>query len=306
MVKSWESVLTLSVVHFMAYPECTTGDGPVVETVTKLAEDDFFGALEISWIKNPAARARVREIAAQSRLQLGFGAQPILLTQQLSLNALDDAARKKAVEAIRSAIDEAYEMGCKRLAFLTGPDPGDAERERGLDALADSLKTLCTYGQDKGVALTLETFDRDVDKKSIIGPSPLAAQFAARMREDFPDFGLMYDLSHLPLLEENTKEALTTLKDYLVHIHVGNCVKVPGRPAYGDLHPRFGYPGGENDVPELREFLATLFEIGYLDWDQQGDKPWVGIEVKPQEGETSDLVLAHTRRTWREAWWGLK
>ena len=303
MGKSWESVLTLSVVHFMAFPECTAGTGPVAETITKLALDDFFGGVEITWIKDPAERARVRDIAAQSGLKLGFGAQPILLSQKLSLNDLDETGRRRAVAQIEACIDEAHEMGCQRVAFLTGPDPGDADRERGLDLLADSLGTLCRYGREKGIALTLETFDREIDKKSIIGPSPLAAQFAARVRADYPEFGLMYDLSHMPLLGETAREALTLLKPHLAHIHVGNAVKVAGRPAFGDLHPRFGFPGSENDVPELAEFLQVLFEIGYLDYGNTGPKPWVGIEVKPQAGESSELLLAQTRRTWRDAWW---
>jgi sugar phosphate isomerase/epimerase len=205
------------------------------------------------------------------------------------------------VEALKGGIDQAAELGCNRMAFLTGPDPGDADRERALDALADSLFTLCAYGQDKGVALTLETFDRDVDKKALIGPSAMAAPFAARIRERYPDFGLLYDLSHLPLLHESVEGALQTLKDYLVHIHVGNGVATPGKPGYGDLHPRFGFPNSANDVPELKAFLKGLFDIGYLGKGRE-PKPWVGFEVKPQPGESGDLIMANSKRAWRQAW----
>ena len=302
MAKPWESVLTLSVIHFMAYPECMGGTGPIAETLTKLALDPFFGGAEITWIKDPAVREEVRGIAKGSGLQLGFGAQPILLSQKLSLNDLDPAGRQAAVNAILAAIDEAAEMGCARLAVLAGPDPGSASRAKGIDLLVDSIGTLCRRGQDVGVDIALETFDREVDKKSLVGPSDLAAVFAARVRADHPSFGLMYDLSHMPLLDESASQALHTLKDHLVHMHVGNCVKIPGAPGYGDLHPRFGYPKGENDVPELTEFLGTLFEIGYLNAAAKGPKPWVGIEVKPMPGETSDLMLAQTKRTWRQAW----
>jgi len=301
MQNPWESYLTMSVVHFMAFPECISGTGPIVETLRQLALDDFFGAAEISWIKNPKDRQEVRRIAEESRLKLGYGAQAVLLLEKLSLNDLDPAARERAVQAMRNCIDEASELGCKRVAFLAGPDPGDAQRERALDALADSILTLCRYAGDKGIALTLETFDRDVDKKSLVGPSPMAAEFAERIRAEHPDFGLLYDLSHLPLLRESTQEALHTLKDYLVHIHVGNAVVTPGAPAYGDLHPRFGYPGGENDVPELTAFLQGLFDIGYLRAGRE-EKPWVGFEVKPQEGEDGALIMANTKRAWRQAW----
>ncbi len=303
MQRPWDSLLTLSVVHFMAFPECMGGTGPIAETLTRLALDDFFGAAEITWIKDPVERARVRSIAEQSRLKLGYGAQPTLLMQKLSLNDLDPDGRRRAVAQIKACIDEAAELGCARVAFLAGPDPGDADRERALDLLAASITELCHYAQDKGIALTLETFDRTVDKKSLIGPSELAAQFAARIRADFPSFGLMYDLSHMPLLGESALPALSTLKDHLVHIHVGNCVMTPGRVAYGDQHPRFGFPGGENDVPELAGFLAALFEVGYLKQGATvGDKPWVGFEVKPVAGESSELILANTKRAWQQAW----
>ena len=112
----------------------------------------------------------------------------------------------------------------------------------------------------------------------------------------------MYDLSHLPLLDEEPLPALITLRDHLAHIHVGNCVKVPGRQGYGDQHPRFGFPGGENGVAELADFLRGLFAVGYLNRCPGGSKPWVGIEVKPQPGETSEQLLAGTKRAWIEAW----
>lgn len=305
MQNPWESYLTMSIVHFMAFPDCMGGTGPIVETVRQLALDDFFGAAEITWIKDPAQREEVRRIAEQSRLQLGYGAQAVLLLEKLSLNDLDPQGRERAVQAIKACIDEASELGCRRVAFLTGADPGDAERERALDGLADSILTLCRYGREKGIALTLETFDRDVDKKSLVGPSPMAAEFAERIRAEYPDFGLLYDLSHLPLLRENVQDALGTLKDHLVHIHVGNAVVTPGAPAYGDLHPRFGFPGGENDVAELTEFLKGLFDIGYLKPGVE-EKPWVGFEVKPQEGEDPQLILANTKRAWRQAWANLQ
>lgn len=302
MQTPWEAYLTLSMVHGMAFPACANGEGPFIETITRLAADDFFGAIEVAWIKDPAVRRRVRAIAEQSRLKLGYAAQPTLLGARLSLNDLDDAGRARAVAAIEGAIDEAVELGCARVAFLAGPDPGDAQRERALDLLADSLFQLCAYGDERGIGLTLETFDRTVDKKSLIGPSDLAAQFAARIRARYPSFGLLYDLSHMPLLFENVASSLYVLKDHLMHIHVGNGVVQAGAPGYGDLHPRFGFPNSANDVPELTAFLKGLFDIGYLKEGAAGNKPWVGFEVKPFGAEDPDLILANTRRAWRQAW----
>ena len=104
------------------------------------------------------------------------------------------------------------------------------------------------------------------------------------------------------MLHEESEAALSILKDHLVHIHVGNCVKVEGLPGYGDLHPRFGWPGAANDVDELATFLRALFKVGYLK-EGKSDRPWVGFEVKPQSAaETSEQVIAGTKRVWQDAW----
>jgi sugar phosphate isomerase/epimerase len=302
MENHWSSYLTLSVVHFMAYPETMLGEGPVVETVRKVAEDEFFGGIELTWMKDPTVRKQVRALLECAHLPAAFGAQPTLLSQKLDLNSADPDMRGRAVAQLKQDIEYAADLGISRMSTLSGIDPGDKARADALCWLVDSLSEVCRYGQAHAVSLCVETFDRTVDKKALIGPAGESAAFSAEMRRAFPDFGLMYDLSHQPLLEEDMLLALHTLKDQLVHAHVGNCVKVPGRPGYGDQHPRFGFPGGENDVDQLVDFLRGLFAVGYLKKTPDGRKPWVGIEVKPQPGESSDLVLSGTKRVWIEAW----
>jgi hypothetical protein len=70
-------------------------------------------------------------------------------------------------------------------------------------------------------------------------------------------------------------------------------------PAYGDMHPRFGLQGGENGVSELADFLKTLLEINYL---TEGEPAGIGFEVRPMQGETSELVIANAKRTLKAAW----
>jgi sugar phosphate isomerase/epimerase len=302
MDRHWSRYCTMSIVHFMAFPKTINGEAPVADSVARIAEDPFFGAVEITWIKDAAERAKVKDILAASHLQVGYGAQPAVLMGKLNPNSLDEAERRHAVEQLKPRIDEAAEIGAKRMAFLSGKDPGEKDRRAAVAALVKSLRELCAYGRERGVALTLETFDRDIDKKALIGPSDLASEFAAEVKRDFPDFGLMYDLSHQPLLFEESESALTLLKDHLVHIHVGNCVRQEGAAGYGDLHPRFGYPGAINDVGELVTFLRALFTVGYLREGSE-DRPWIGFEVKPQSpAETSEQVIAGTKRVWQEAW----
>jgi sugar phosphate isomerase/epimerase len=292
----------MSIVHFMAFPNTMSGEGPIEETVKKIAEDPFFGAVEVGGIKDGNVRKKVRNIIECAHMDAGFAASPALLLGKLNLNSLDETERKAAIDQMYVCVDEADELGAKRVVFLSGKDPGDADREKAFDLLVDSVKRICHYAGDKGIGMTLETFDRTIDKKCLIGPSEYSALFAQEIRRDYPEFGLLYDLSHQPLLFETPETSLKPLKDFLVHIHVGNGVNDPSLPGYGDLHPRFGWPGGGNDVLELTAFLTMLFEIGYLK-DGSDKKPWVGFEVRPlTEEETPELIIANAKRVWQEAW----
>jgi len=288
----------------MVYPPTESGEKALLETVSKLADDDFFSVLELTWIKDPAVRKSIRQIAESAHISLTYGAQLALLSQKLDVNSLNDLEKSRAISEVKLCIDEASELGAERVSLLSGPDPGEPQRNNATRALVDSLNEICAYGEQKDLAMTLETFDRDIEKKCLIGPSREAAALARTVRRNHRDFGIMYDMAHGPLLNEDPRRALTLLKNYLVHIHVGNCVKVQGHPAYGDKHPRFGVSGGEHDVEDLTRFLNILFDIGYLGRRTRpnGKLPIVGFEVKPLPGETPETVIAGTKRVWRQAW----
>jgi sugar phosphate isomerase/epimerase len=291
----------MSIVHFMAFPEAGAGEGPILASVTTIAEDDFFDAVELAWIRDHSTRRRVRKVLDVAQLRVGFGAHPAILSQKLNLNSLDEAKRHLALHQMKELLDQAGELGAERFVFLSGPDPGDGARQQAIEALIDSTCEMCAYAQEMGISLTLETFDREVDKKALVGPVRDAASVARAVRARYPDFGLLYDLSHMPILDESPED-MSTICDYLVQVHVGNCVKMPGRQLYGDLHPHFGFAGGENGVAELAKFVRALFEIGYLA-EGRDPRPWIGFEVKPQgDFQSPELVIANAKRTWRQAW----
>ncbi len=181
-----------------------------------------------------------------SHMSIAYGAQPRLLTTGQNINDLSEEGRQKALANVKEGIDEAFEMGASGFAFLSGKYE-EATKEESYQALIKSTKEICAYVKSKGkMNVALEVFDYDVDKKSLIGPAPLALRYAKEIREEYENFGLMVDLSHIPLIHETIEESLLPVKDYIVHAHIGNCVvKSPEMPAYGDVHPRFGFPNGE-------------------------------------------------------------
>ncbi|MDX9975321.1 MAG: TIM barrel protein [FCB group bacterium] len=299
MAESLHDFMKVGIIHFMAFPQCGGGDGPIAETFRTLALDPFFDVIEVTQVKDPAARKQVRAIAEQARVDIPFGAQPILLGGKLDLNSPDVAARQKAIDAIKAAIDEAAELESDALAVLSGPVTED--RGAAMGRLVDSLKQLCAYGKPKGIRIVLETFDQvPYGKNCLIGPTEDAVKVSEAVREEYPDFGLLLDLSHLPLLAESSKHAIKAAGKHLVHVHIGNCaMDDASHPAYGDNHPRFGAPGTRNDVPELVQFLMVLLDSGFL---RRDERRIVSFEVKPMAGEDAEAVVAGSKRTLIEAW----
>ncbi|GBG57538.1 xylose isomerase [Sporomusaceae bacterium FL31] len=174
-------------------------------------------------------------------------------------------------------------------------------KEEAYQALIKSTKELCAYAKSKGnMKVAIEVFDYDVDKCSLIGPVALTKRYVEEICTEYSNFGLMVDLSHLPQLRETPEESLIPVKDYIIHAHMGNAVvKDKSLPAYGDAHPRFGFPGGENDVDELVAYLRVLLSIGFLNKE---NRPIVSLEVKPYGDEDSDLIIANAKRVLNLAW----
>lgn len=300
MNESIHKYMKVGLVHFMAYPGVIKGDGPIVETVKKIALDDYFEVIETTWIKDPEIRKQVKRIVETAHLELAYAGMPRQKITRQNINDLNEDLRLEALANLREGIDEAYEMGAQGFAFMSGKYSED-KKEEAYQALVKSTKELCAYAKSKGnMKIALEVFDYDIENYSLIGPVALAKRYAEEVRREYHNFGLMVDLSHLPQLRETPEESLIPVKDYIIHAHAGNAVvRDKSNPAYGDAHPRFGFPGSENDIDQLVAYLRVLLSIGYLN---KKNRPIVSLEVKPIGDEDSDLVIANAKRVMNLAW----
>lgn len=265
----------ISIVGFMANPQVLQGSAEAVkETFETLASDPFFDIIEVQPLPEEAWII-AEEVASAKGVEIALGLQPFVLTKGVNPSALDEDVRRKSVRVIIEEMKRAHAHGVRKLAFSSGPFPGSADREAALDALVRSLKEVCAEAQKLGVTVILETFDREWDRKQLIGPVGDAVRVAREVREEYGNFGLMWDLSHGPLLGERPSD-IKIAKEYLAHIHIGCAKKLPdGRLV--DWHPGFYRPGAINGVEDVMELLKVLLEIGY--------RGAIGFEVKPEEGQ---------------------
>ena len=288
-----ETYFQMGTIQWMSYP----GE-PVLESLRKILCDDFFSAVEVCQAADDDTRKAMRDMLAQSHVKVCYGAQPRLLGPGLNPNDIVEENRLKAEKTLLEAIDEAEYLGAKGIAFLSGKWKEETNEE-AYSQLLKTTRNLSAYAATKKMNVELEVFDFDMDKAALIGPAPLAAKFAADMRTACPNFGLLVDLSHFPTTYETSRFAVRAMRPYITHFHIGNAVVMPGKEAYGDQHPRFGFPDSANDTEQLLDFFRVLKEEGFF----CPEAPYVlSFEVKPWNKEDHDIVVANTKRVIRRAW----
>ncbi len=143
---------------------------------------------------------------------------------------------------------------------------------------------MCEYAHDKKVRVALETFDRDFDKRLLIGPLDEAIEVVTKVKARCDNIGLMWDLSHAPLLGETPKD-LKRAASLLEHIHIGCAKKSNG--TYLDSHPVFYTKGAVNSESDVEMLLNMLLSINY--------RGMVGFEVKPESYQTSEEIIATSK-----------
>jgi len=294
-----QDYMYLGIVHGMIYPKVKEDVRAYYDTLEELAEDSYFTAVEVSFPPDGDYR-RAKKILGSFQGAVAYGAQLVTLDEKYDLADPDDEVRKQAVRRVCEEIDKSNLLGIRRVEITSGKEAEEADREEREKKFIASLYEICRYAKERETEVLLETFDFNVEKRRLLGPSKEAAKVAKIVSQDFTNFGILLDLSHIPLLGEDIETSVKLVKDYLRHVHIGNCViRDTKHPLYGDQHPHFGIQGGEIGVMEVRRFLAACFKYGYLG---EGKKVFVSFEVKPSLGKSSKEIINNAKCTLQEAW----
>ncbi len=293
-------------VSFMLWPEFASGEHRDHSKISAILDDSFFDAIEITRINDLLERKKVSNQISKKSMSVGFGSYPVTLSQNLDINHLNETERLKAVNALIKIIPQAYDLKAKGFGLLSGKMIVKDKKEEAMNRLVKSLIEIADALKAQGnIPLVLETFDSlDYAKNALIGSTKDAVEIAKRVRIKHPSFGLLLDLSHLPLIGESSKEAIYLAKDYLVHAHIGNCImNKPNHPMNGDKHPPLEDPDGENGVEELADFLQHLLDVGFLNKET---RPFLSFEVCCYKDWTPERVLNQSKDVLKRAWQQVK
>lgn len=301
MQQSYRDYFKLGINHHLLFPASfDSEEGHRVSLPEVLAYPEF-EVIDLFISAQPdIAAEQIRQVRDSGRIPV-YNC-PLLNGPRLNPNSLDEAIRNETVLAALSHLQRAQAIGARKAVIASGPNPGSpAQISEHTDAFVDYVAKLCAAVPN--ITLMIEPFDRSIGKNLLIGSTREAAEVVRRVQEmGIPNIGLLVDMGHVPLMEETFAQAVADSSSYIRHVHLGSCVKNdPANPLYGDMHPPWGYPGGENDVPELVEFLKALFACGYLGAGEE--RPTVTLEMRPYPGRTEresvDIFLDKLEEAWR-------
>ncbi len=292
--------MLLGTIYYQSFPWVSPMESAYLQTVRQVCQLPGIEALEIAPVKYPEIRKELRNIFADCGTLVSYGAGATLLSEGLNLCDLDEARRSLAIKHTLERVNEAAEIGAPWVTVVSGSDPGPELRQQAYAKLIESLTEVCKGAAKRGIGISMELFDRDLDRKMLSGPSKDAATVAGRVTENASNFGLTIDLSHLPLQFESSADSLTYTSPYLTAIHIGNCVlKDRSHPQWGDKHPPLGIEGGENGFEQVVEFLKACADFNFFDGDKR--RP-VLIEVRPPTDSESKKVLCDSIKLVQDAW----
>ena len=97
MNQSMYAYMKVGLVSFMAYPSLMKGEGEILRTIKKLAADEYFTAIEVTWIKDPAVRKQVAALLETSKMTVAYCANPKIGPTGLNINDTDEEGRQAAV-----------------------------------------------------------------------------------------------------------------------------------------------------------------------------------------------------------------
>lgn len=117
MDESIREYMKIGLVHFMAYPDTINGEGPILETLKRIAVDDYFEVVEMTWVKDREVRNKAKNIIETSHMELSYAGMPRLLTTKQNINSLNEEKRLQALTNLEEGIDEAYELGALDFTF---------------------------------------------------------------------------------------------------------------------------------------------------------------------------------------------
>jgi D-psicose/D-tagatose/L-ribulose 3-epimerase len=159
----------------------------------------------------------------------------------------DPKVRRHALDSIKQILDCCAAAGCsvmaghatQALGIFTGKGPTKDEWNRALDGIREAAE----HAGKVGVKIALEALNRF--ECYFLNCMADAKRFVKEVNH--PSCGVMYDTFHANIEEKSSREAVTSVKDVLFHVHISESDR--STPGTGMVH--------------WDETFDALHEVGY-------------------------------------------
>jgi sugar phosphate isomerase/epimerase len=273
--------------------------GAIAGAIEQTIADGFFKNVEIPTITHKADLEKINKLLINSdEVTLTMWMSLELYSENLNLAAIEETHRKKSVDRIKFFIDDAVMCNADRLGVISGTDPGPDKREKAIENLYKSLCELCeTVLKFHSIRIVFEPLDRGAHKNGVIGPTNEFIQLIERIRNSFPNIGLVWDSAHVGLCGDDIFKSLELSKDLIDIIHLSNADLNRSSRIFGDFHMKIGKPGFLTT-----QKIADLFDKA-IEIDLFGKhKPNVAVEVLSSEQEDPWATVLYCKRILLDAW----
>ncbi|MDR1959082.1 MAG: sugar phosphate isomerase/epimerase [Planctomycetaceae bacterium] len=159
----------------------------------------------------------------------------------------DPKIRRQGIDTNKKILDCCAAAGCSVMAgdsysalgVFTGKEPSSDEWKRGVEG----MKEVAEHAGKVGVKIAIEALNRF--ECYMINCAADGSRFVREVGS--PHCGMMYDTFHAHIEEKNIPDAIRSLKDSLIHVHISENDR--STPGSGNVR--------------WRENFDTLYEIGY-------------------------------------------
>jgi D-psicose/D-tagatose/L-ribulose 3-epimerase len=217
---------------------------PILDTIRKIGYD----IVELPMFDKDVANAarwgkKLDELGFLRSATCAYGPEDNMISA-------DPRIRRQGIDTNKKILDCCAAAGCpvmvgnsiSALGVFTGSSPNSDEWNWALDG----MREVAEHAQKVGVKIGMEALNRF--EAYFINCVADGVRFAKELNH--PAFGMMYDTFHANIEEKNVTEAIHTVKDYLLHVHISeNDRSTPGT-------------GGVR----WSETFSALQEIGYDGW----------------------------------------
>lgn len=185
------------------------------------------------------------------------------------ISLVDASKRQEYIQSLKSAVETAKKLGCKRIISQTGADTGEP-RQKQHDNLVEGLKACAPYLEENKITLVVEPLNIRVDHKGYyLYSSDEAAEIIKEVGSDYVK--MLFDIYHQQITEGDLLRRIREYMPYIGHFHAA------GNPGRHELYH------SEIDYKNIFQAIKAAGYDGYIGLEYfPEDNPEKGLEYAKQ------------------------